>query len=68
MTSPRLQALEPFLDQLSPEEVRELAETLKQRTEPSEDKPKIDWDRFRGILKHGPDGLEYQRSIRAEWD
>ena len=28
----------------------------------------VDWNRYRGILKHGPDPLEYQRAIRAEWD
>lgn len=69
MTAPRLQALQPLLDQLSPEEVSELAESLKKRTELPEDKPKkIDWERFDGILKHGPEGVEYQRAIRAEWD
>ena len=28
----------------------------------------VDWSQFRGLLKHGPDPLEYQRAIRAEWD
>ena len=71
MTTPRLRAIEPQIADLSPEELRELVNELIQRAdappkEPKEPK-KIDWDRFRGILKHGPDGLEYQRAIRAEW-
>lgn len=70
MTSPRLQAIEPLIAELSPEEMRELASELTQRASQPEDPPKkIDWERFRGVLsKDGPDPVEYQRAIRAEWD
>ena len=69
MTTPRLQAIEPQLAELSDEEMRELAAELIQRATQAKDKPKtVDWERFRGILKHGPDAVEYQRTIRAEWD
>ena len=69
MTSPKLKAIEPLLAELTPGEMRELADELIQRADPPEDKPKtIDWELYRGILKHGPDGVEYQRAVRAEWD
>lgn len=69
MESPRLKALEPLLDELSQEEVFELAAELAQRAPQVMYTPKpIDWERFRGVLKSGPDPLEYQRAIRAGWD
>jgi hypothetical protein len=69
MTSPRLKAIEPLLSELSQEEIEELASELRERSAQSKYKPKpIDWDHFDGIIKNGPDPLEYQRAIRAEWD
>lgn len=69
MESPRLKALEPQLAELAPEEVRTLADELALRALLDVAKTKtVDWERFRGVLKDGPDGLEYQRAVRAEWD
>lgn len=67
MTTPRLQAIEPQLAELSPEEMRELAAELNHRAGPPEYLAKpVDWERFRGVIKNGPDPLEYQREVRAE--
>ena len=69
MTTPRLRTLEPLLDELSPEEMRELVAELTQRAGQFGDTAKpIDWEKYRGLLKHGPDAVEYQRAIRTEWD
>lgn len=69
MESPRLKAIEPHLPELSQAEMLELAAELIQRArQTAPEKKAIDWDRFDGVLKHGPDALEYQRAIRAEWD
>ncbi|RYG48800.1 hypothetical protein EON79_03420 [bacterium] len=44
---------------------QKLIEQARSESEPSE---RVDWSEFRGLLKDGPDPLEYQRAIRAEWD
>ena len=28
----------------------------------------IEWTKYSGILKHGPDPLEYQTRVREEWE
>ena len=69
MTTPRLRAIEPLLDELSPEEMQELAAELTQRAGQFGDRTKpIDCENYRGLLKHGPDAVEYQRAIRTVWD
>ena len=70
MTSPRLKAIEPLLSELSQDEIQELAVELARLTPKVKYAPKpIDWSRFDGVLsKNGPDPLEYQKAIRAEWD
>jgi hypothetical protein len=67
--SSRLKALESQIAELSPEEVKALADELALRTLLDVATTKtVDWERFNGILKTGSDGLEYQRAVRAEWD
>lgn len=62
------------LAKLTAEEMREVASELVERARQSEEgevprlSGKVDWNHYRGILKHGPDPLEYQRAIQAEWD
>ena len=69
MTSPRLKAIEPLISELSREEIHELTAVLNARAgQPTYEPKPIDWDRFDGIIKNGPDPLEYQKAIRAEWD
>lgn len=70
MESPNLRAIEQHLPLLTQPEILDLAArliALAQANANSEIK-ETDLSRYRGILKHGPDPLEYQRQARAEWD
>ena len=69
MESSRLKALESQIAELSPEEVKALADDLALRTLLDAARTKtVDWERFNAVLKTGTDALEYQRAVRAEWD
>lgn len=69
MHSAHLKAIEEKIQQLSEDEMLQLAASLIQaaRTKSGERKT-IDWSKFRGVLKGDFDPLEYQRQIREEWD
>ena len=69
MESSRLKALESQIAELSPEEVKALADDLALRTLVDAARTKtVDWERFNGVLTTGSDGLVYQSAVRAEWD
>jgi hypothetical protein len=69
MHSAHLKAIEDKIPQLSEDEMLQLAASLIQaaRTKSGERK-KIDWSKFKGVLKGDIDPLEYQRQMREEWD
>jgi len=69
MESPIMRTIEQQLPNLSQAEILSLAARLialaQERVKRSAES---DLSKYNGILKHGPDPLEFQRQIRAEWD
>jgi hypothetical protein len=69
MESPRLKALESQIAELSPEEVKSLAEQLALRSLLADATAKtVEWERFSGVISTTIDGVEYQNAVRAEWN
>jgi|GEM_PF-3909607 len=73
MQSPMLAAIENQVVQLTREEQLALAtwmNTLVSKLQPPAKGPKqrIQWELIDGIMPDGPDPLEFQHALRAEWD
>ena len=68
MESSNLRAIEEQLLKLSQAEILDLAARLIALAQEKASRGVTDLSAYRGILKHGPDPLEYQKQIRAEWD
>jgi hypothetical protein len=68
MDSPHGKSIEEHLQMLTADEMLDLASELIDRARRSMPRTKkVDWDRFSGLLKHGPYPLEYQNAIRGDW-
>ena len=68
MESSNLRAIEEQLLKLSQAEILDLAARLIALAQEKASRGETDLSAYRGILKHGPDPLEHQKQIRAEWD
>ncbi|MGV3614760.1 MAG: hypothetical protein ACO1SV_05420 [Fimbriimonas sp.] len=69
MESPHLKAIESHIPALTQAEMLELAAELIERARRMATPPRrLDWEEFRGVLRHGPDPLDFQREARKEWD
>ena len=69
MHSAHLKAIEDKIQQLSEDEMLQLAASLTQAARArAGDRKRIDWSKFKGVLKADIDSLDYQRQIREEWD
>ena len=45
-----------------------VAELVAGKQTPSASKHEVEWEKIEGIVKDGPEPLEFQRRARAEWD
>ncbi|MFI5385114.1 MAG: hypothetical protein ACHQ50_03245 [Fimbriimonadales bacterium] len=68
MESPILKQIEQQAELLSQAEVLDLVSRLVDIAKEKAPARQTDLSKYSGILKHGPDPLEFQRQIRAEWD
>ena len=68
MESPNLREIEKQLPGLTQAEILDLAARLIALAQEKQSRKETDLSKYRGILKNGPDPLEYQKQIRAEWD
>lgn len=69
MHSAHWKAIQEKIQLLSEDERLELAASiLRSANRKSSGGKKIDWSKFKGVLKSEVDPLEYQRRMRDEWN
>jgi hypothetical protein len=71
MDSPALASIENQVARLSRDEQIALAawvNELVKQDKTNSSKREVEWVKIRGLLTEGPDPLEYQRTIRSDWD
>ncbi len=68
MKSQSMQEIAKQLPSLTQAEILDLAARLIALARVKEGQKETDLSKYLGILKNGPDPLEYQKDIRGEWD
>ena len=69
MTVATLEEIEAILPTLTGSQLLRLAQKVLAQARTVVEPPQtIDWEAYRGVLRHGPDPLEYQNAVRGERD